>query len=261
MGALHDGHLALIRAAAAECDEVVVSIFVNPTQFDDVGDLLAYPRDEAGDIESARRAGARTVFVPGADEVYPPGLATSVHVGGVSERWEGEARGASHFDGVALVVCKLLLMVGPAVAWFGQKDIQQVAVVQRLVADLNIPVDVRVVPTVRDPDGLALSSRNVRLDREERVAALALSGSLREVALAAAAGERDARRLSERGRAMLEESGVATEYWAIVDPQTFEPLERLGGGEALAIVAGRVGDVRLIDNATIPSSADRVPQD
>lgn len=251
MGALHDGHLALIRAAAGQCDDVVVWIFVNPTQFNDPGDLKAYPRDEQRDIQLAEAAGATVVFAPEPHEVYPEGFATSIHIGGVTQRWEGESRGASHFDGVAVVVCKMLLMVTPDAAWFGQKDAQQVAVVRRLVCDLNIDVDIRTIATVRDVDGLALSSRNARLSPEERVTALGISRSLRDIAARVTDGETDAASLADRGRTLAAESGVAVEYWGIVDPGTFEPLERVGDDEALAIVAGRVGDVRLIDNITL----------
>lgn len=254
MGALHDGHLSLIRSAAGACDDVIVSIFVNPTQFDDAGDLQAYPRDEAHDLHLAAATGADVAFVPDSAEVYPPGFATSVRVSGVSERWEGESRGASHFDGVAVVVSKLLLMVMPDAAWFGQKDAQQIAVVRRLVTDLNIDVEILAGPTVRDADGLALSSRNTRLSADERDTALAISRSLRSVVTRADEGEVDAAALAEQGRAISQEAGVAIEYWAIVDPATFEPIDRVGEDAALAIVAGRVGAVRLIDNMTLPAA-------
>ncbi|WP_198671611.1 pantoate--beta-alanine ligase, partial [Desertihabitans aurantiacus] len=173
MGALHEGHLALVRAAAAGADVVVMSLFVNPTQFNDAGDLAAYPRDETRDAELADGAGVDVLFAPAVEEVYPTGFATTISVGGVSERLEGAHR-PGHFDGVALVVTKLFGMVRPDVAWFGQKDAQQVAVVRRVVADLDLGVRIETVPTVREPDGLALSSRNVRLGAEDRVRALAL---------------------------------------------------------------------------------------
>ncbi|GAA3907851.1 pantoate--beta-alanine ligase [Microbacterium invictum] len=253
MGALHEGHLSLIRSASGACDDVIVSVFVNPTQFNDAGDLQAYPRDEEHDIRLASDAGADVAFVPDRAEMYPPGFATSIHVGGVSERWEGESRGASHFDGVAVVVSKLLLMVMPDAAWFGQKDAQQVAVVRRLVSDLNVDSEIFAGPTVRDSDGLALSSRNTRLSAEERVTALGISRSLRSVVARADDGEVDAGVLADHGRAIAQDAGVDVEYWAIVDPATFEPVERVGEKVALAIVAGRVGSVRLIDNMTIPA--------
>jgi pantoate--beta-alanine ligase len=250
MGALHEGHLALIRTAAEENDEVVVSIFVNPTQFNDAADLDAYPRTEDRDLELAKAAGATLLFVPSAAEMYPAGFATSVHVGGVSERWEGATRGASHFDGVALIVTKLLVSVWAETAYFGQKDAQQVAVVRRLAADLNLPTRIAALPTVRDADGLALSSRNARLNADERDAALSLNRSLQRARDLVAAGERDTALLeAEAGRILLD-AGAGIEYWAIVDPSTFEPLPEVVPG-ALAIVAARVGPVRLIDNAPL----------
>ena len=252
MGALHEGHLSLIRAAAAECDQVVVSIFVNPAQFNDPGDLDAYPRTEEEDVRLATEAGATVIFAPGPEEVYPPGFVTSVRVGGVSEPWEGAARGASHFDGVALVVAKLFGMVTPDLAWFGQKDAQQVAVVRRLVADLNIPTEIRVAPTVREPDGLAMSSRNVRLSAADREVALSLSRGLRTVADRVGSRESDAQALAALGRSVIEDAGGRVEYFAIVDPVTFAELDRAGDRAALAIVAAQVGGVRLIDNWELP---------
>lgn len=252
MGALHEGHLSLIRAAAAECDQVVVTIFVNPAQFNDPGDLDAYPRTETADVRLATEAGATVVFAPAPEEVYPPGFVTGIRVGGVSEPWEGAARGASHFDGVALVVAKLFGMVTPDLAWFGQKDAQQVAVVRRLVADLNIPTEIRVAPTVRDPDGLAMSSRNVRLSPADREVALSLSRALRLVAERTAAGETEGRALTRAGLGVIEEAGAEVEYFAIVDPARFTELDRVGDRDALAIVAARVGEVRLIDNWELP---------
>ena len=250
MGALHDGHLALIRTAAAENDEVVVSIFVNPTQFTDAADLDAYPRTEDRDVELAEGAGATLLFIPSATEMYPAGFATSVHVGGVSELWEGASRGASHFDGVALVVTKLLVSVWADTAYFGQKDAQQVAVVRRLAADLNLPTAVTALPTVRDPDGLALSSRNARLSSADREAALSLSRSLQRARDLVAAGERDTALLEAEARRILRDAGAGIEYWAVVDPASFEPLAEVVAG-ALGIVAARVGPVRLIDNAPL----------
>lgn len=251
MGALHDGHLELIREAAAVSEEVVVSVFVNPTQFNDPGDLDAYPRDLDADVALASDAGATIVFAPTAAEVYPNGFSTSIHVSGVTERWEGASRGASHFDGVATVVAKLFTIVGADAAWFGQKDAQQVAVVRRLVADLDIPIVVHAVPTVRDASGLALSSRNVRLTDGERAQALALSRSLIGARSAVDAGERDASALAGAALEVLASAGIAPEYWAIVDPATFEPLPVIDR-DALAIVAAFVGDVRLIDNLPLP---------
>jgi pantoate--beta-alanine ligase len=254
MGALHEGHLSLIRHARAHCDVVVVSLFVNPAQFNEQGDLDRYPRDERRDGELAAAAGADLLFAPTVEEVYPPGFATSVEVLGVSERLEGESRGAEHFRGVATVVTKLLLMALPDVAYFGRKDAQQVVVIRRLVADLNIPVSVEALPTVRDPDGLAMSSRNALLAPQQRERALALSRALDDVRRLAESGERSAQALLAAGHETLQDAGVALDYLALVDPDTFEPLERLEG-PALLAVAARVGQVRLIDNVTLEPSA------
>ena len=247
MGALHEGHLGLIRAASLASDIVIVSVFVNPTQFTDPADLDAYPRTLDRDVELAASAGADVVFAPSGAEVYPRGFATSIRVTGVTERWEGAARGASHFDGVATVVAKLFTMTAPDAAWFGQKDAQQVAVVRRLVADLDLPVAIRTVATVRAPDGLALSSRNARLSDADRTRALALHASLADARAAVAQGVTDTRALAEAARGVLAAAGIDSEYWAIVDAATFEPLDAVRDG-ALAIVAARVSDVRLIDN-------------
>ena len=178
MGALHEGHLSLVRHARATCDVVVVSLFVNPAQFNEASDLAAYPRDEERDAALAAETGADLLFAPAPGEVYPPGFATTVHVSGLTETLEGESRGVSHFDGVATVVTKLLNMVGPDVAFFGQKDAQQALVIRALVRDLDLPVRIEVCPTVREPDGLALSSRNVHLRGADRERALALRDAL-----------------------------------------------------------------------------------
>ena len=251
MGALHDGHLSLIRAARAAVDTVVTSVFVNPTQFNDTRDLEAYPRDEARDADLAASAGTDVLFVPSPAEMYPDGYATTISVRGVSEPLEGAHRGAVHFDGVATVVAKLLIAVAPDVAYFGQKDAQQVAVVRRLVADLGLPVEIAVAPIVRDPDGLAMSSRNVRLSAADRPRALALKAGLDAVAAAVnqGAAARDAER---RGADVMRQQGVDPEYLALVDPATFAPADDLTR-PTLAVVATHVGDVRLIDNLTIPA--------
>lgn len=249
MGALHDGHLSLIRQAGADGSFVVVSVFVNPTQFNDPADLDRYPRDVDTDVALAGSAGADVVFTPDVREVYPDGFSTSIRVTGVSERWEGATRGASHFDGVALVVSKLFIMVGPDSAWFGRKDAQQIAVVTRAAADLNLPVTVRSGDTVRDRDGLALSSRNAQLTAADREAALSLIRSLTAARAAVAAGTSDVADLVSVARATLVSAGAVPEYWAVVDPETFEPLEKVDpSAPALAIVAAKVGEVRLIDN-------------
>lgn len=249
MGALHAGHDALIRAARAASDEVVVSLFVNPTQFNDPSDLAAYPRDEAADAARAAELGVDVLFAPEADTMYPPGFATTVTVGGLTDVLEGEKRGPGHFAGVCTVVTKLLNIVAPDVAWFGQKDAQQVAVVKRMVRDLDLPVRIEVVPTVREPDGLALSSRNVLLDGQDRARALALSRALAAAENAVAAGERDAAAVLAAARAALD--GLQPEYLALVDPETFAPLATLDGRPALVAVAARVGRVRLIDNTLL----------
>ncbi|MCP9488979.1 MAG: pantoate--beta-alanine ligase [Solirubrobacteraceae bacterium MAG38_C4-C5] len=250
MGALHEGHLCLIAAARAACDVVVVSLFVNPRQFDDAADLAAYPRDEARDAELAADAGTDLLFAPAAQELYPAGFATTVGVCGVAEPLEGAHRGAAHFDGVATVVTKLLNAAGPDVAFFGAKDAQQVAVVRRLVADLAIPVRIETVPTVREPDGLALSSRNVRLAPGDRPRAPALHAALTAAQAAVDVGEREPAAVVAAGRVAMAGLDVEPEYLELVDPITFAPVAALDG-EVLAVVAATVGGVRLTDNRTL----------
>jgi pantoate--beta-alanine ligase len=259
MGALHEGHLSLIRAARGENDVVVVSLFVNPAQFDEQGDLAAYPRDEAGDARKAADAGADILFAPPVEEVYPPGFATTVRVGGVTEPLEGRHRGAGHFEGVATVVCKLLNMAQPDVAYFGQKDAQQAAVIRRLVTDLDIPVRIAIQPTVREPDGLALSSRNVHLHGADRDRALALKRALDAAASAVAAGERDPDAVARAGRAAMAALGVEPEYLALVRPDDLQPVDRIAG-DVLVAVAARVGPTRLIDNTILHSPNGATPQ-
>jgi len=248
MGALHEGHLSLIRRARAACDQVVVTLFVNPAQFNDSADLAAYPRDEQHDAALAAEAGADILFAPTPGEVYPLGFATTVTVDEISAPLEGEQRGAAHFAGVATVVTKLLNMAQPDVAFFGQKDAQQVAVIRRVVRDLDIPVRIEVGETIREPDGLALSSRNVRLDDADRPRALALRRGLDAVRACHAAGERDATILTAIGRAAMAELDVEPEYLELVAPDTFAPVHSVGEQPVLVAVAARVGDVRLIDN-------------
>jgi len=250
MGALHEGHLSLIRAARAENDVVVVSLFVNPAQFDEAADLAAYPRDEARDAVAAEAAGADLLFAPPADEVYPPGFSTTVRVAGLTEHLEGEHRGTAHFEGVATVVCKLLNMVGPDTAYFGQKDAQQAAVVRHLVRDLDIPARIAVCPTVREPDGLALSSRNVHLKGADRERAVALAKALEAAKHAVDAGERDAAVVAAAGRAAMARLGVEPEYFALVTPDDLLPVQRINGA-VLVAVAARVGTTRLIDNTIL----------
>jgi pantoate--beta-alanine ligase len=261
MGALHEGHLSLIRRARAQCDRVVVSLFVNPSQFNERVDLEHYPRPEERDADLAARAGADVLFAPSVEEVYPPGFATTVEVLGVTDGLEGVARGAQHFRGVTTVVTKLLCMAMPEVAYFGQKDAQQVVVIRRLVSDLNLPVRIEVCPTVREPDGLAMSSRNALLSSDERSRALALSAALNAVSERAATGERSAGALLEAAHEAMLSFDVEPEYLALVDPDTLEPRETLAP-ETLLAVAARIGDVRLIDNAIlhpIDTSTSRQP--
>jgi pantoate--beta-alanine ligase len=253
MGALHAGHLSLIRHTRATCDEVVVSLFVNPSQFNDAGDLAAYPRDEARDAAAAADAGADVLFAPPESEVYPPGYATTVHVDGLTEPLEGVERGVGHFDAVTTVVTKLLNMVGPDVAFFGQKDAQQAIVVRKLVRDLDLPVRIEVRPTVREPDGLALSSRNVHLRGDDRERALALHDALRAAEASLAAGERDAASLRAAALDAMHARGVEPEYLELVRTDDLQPVTRVEG-DALLAVAARVGGTRLIDNTILRSN-------
>lgn len=250
MGALHGGHLSLIAKARAECDVVVVSLFVNPSQFDERGDLDRYPRQEDRDRDLAEQVGADLLFAPTPEEVYPAGFATSVEVLSLTDRLEGAARGASHFRGVTTVVTKLLNMVAPDSAYFGQKDAQQVIVIRRLVEDLNLPVRIEACPTVRDPDGLALSSRNAHLSPEERSRAVGLYAALSAATTTASGGERVGERLLQVARRALAPFDVELEYLALVDPATLEPVAQLEE-PALLAVAARVGSTRLIDNVAL----------
>jgi pantoate--beta-alanine ligase len=250
MGALHDGHLALVRAARRECDLVVVSLFVNPAQFNERADLERYPRNEARDAELAAHAGADLLFAPPLREVYPERFATSVEVLGITDVLEGASRGSEHFRGVTTVVAKLLGMAQPDRAYFGQKDAQQLVVIRRLVADLDLPVLVRAIPTVREPDGLALSSRNALLDPAARERARGLSEALRAAEELAAGGETDAETLLAAAGEALAQRGLTPAYMALVDPETLQPLARLEH-EGLLAIAARVGGVRLIDNTTL----------
>lgn len=251
MGAFHEGHLSLMRRARANCDLVVVSLFVNPAQFNDPTDLDAYPRDEQRDAARAAEVGVDLLFAPAADEIYPKDFATCVSVGAVGETLEGSHRGPQHFNGVSTVVLKLLNIVGPDAAYFGQKDAQQAAVVKRLVRDLDVPVSVDVCPTVRAPDGLALSSRNVRLSRGEREQAPALYRSLSAAEKVIAGGESDPAVAAEVARQVLSASGIEPDYFELVDPETFAPVRAFEGDAVLAVVAASLESVRLIDNLFI----------
>lgn len=251
MGAFHDGHLSLMRRARADCDLMVVSLFVNPTQFNDPRDLDAYPRDEQRDAALAADVGVDLLFAPAADEVYTNDFATYVSVGAVGETLEGTHRGPQHFNGVSTVVLKLLNIVGPDAVYFGQKDAQQTAVVKRLVRDLDVPVSVEVCPTVRAPDGLALSSRNVRLSPFEREQATALYRSLTAAENVIAGGERSPAVAAEAARQVLSASGIEPDYFELVDSETFAPVRAFKGDEVLAVVAASLEGVRLIDNLII----------
>jgi pantoate--beta-alanine ligase len=250
MGALHEGHLSLLEAAREQCDVVVMSLFVNPTQFAGGEDLDSYPRDEQADAALARGAGVDLLFAPPAEEMYPPAFATSVIVHGVSETLEGAARGAGHFEGVATVVTKLLNIVAPDVAYFGQKDAQQAVVIKRLVADLDMPVRIVVCPTVREADGLARSSRNVYLTADERAHAVGLSRALEHAAALIAAGERDSSTTATAARRALAAYEIEPEYLDIVDPVTLADVAEIDG-PVLVAVAAKVGRARLIDNVLV----------
>ena len=256
MGALHDGHLQLARRARAENDVVVMSIFVNPTQFNDPADLNAYPRDEQADTELAASAGVDLLFMPAAAEVYPPGFSATVQLhGAIVETLEGARRGVGHFQGVTTVVSKLLGMAQPDRAYFGQKDAQQARVVRALVADLNIDTQIVTVPTVREPDGLAMSSRNRRLNPVDRERAVAVSASLLAAQAAVRAGERDAAEVLGAAAEVLAGRGIEPEYLALVDAETFLPVEVLGASPAILAVAADLGGTRLIDNMPIEPPA------
>jgi pantoate--beta-alanine ligase len=251
MGALHAGHLALVAEAKARADRVVATIFVNPLQFGANEDLDAYPRQEARDIELLEGAGCDLLWLPPASEMYPPGFATTVSVSGVSERWDGAAR-PGHFDGVATVVAKLFASVRPDLAIFGEKDFQQLAVIRRMKADLGLGVEIVGAGTVRDSDGLALSSRNAYLSDDERQRALALPRALEQARDAILGGEPVVQAL-DAARAALTEAGFGpVDYVALVDAATLEPIER-PAGEMRLIAAARIGKTRLIDNLSVIS--------
>ncbi|HWC86177.1 MAG TPA: pantoate--beta-alanine ligase [Solirubrobacteraceae bacterium] len=256
MGAFHEGHLSLMRRAREECDVLVVSLFVNPTQFDRPDDLSRYPREEAADASIASELGVDYLFAPAVSEMYPQGFATTVSVRGMTETLEGAHRGRGHFDGVATVVTKLLNIVGPDVAYFGQKDAQQALVIARLVRDLDLPVRIEVCPTVREPDGLALSSRNALLSAGERPRALALSRALAGAQAAVALGERDAAKVAGAARTQMTSDGVEPEYFELVSPDTLAPV-RMIDGDVLAVVAAHVGTTRLIDNQILVTNGRR----
>lgn len=253
MGAFHDGHLSLMRRARAENDLVVVSLFVNPTQFSANEDLASYPRDEETDAALASDAGADILFAPSLGEMYPEGFATSIHVSGITEVMCGAHRGPGHFDGVATVVAKLFQIIMPDAAYFGQKDAQQVLVIRRVVRDLQIPVRVVACPIVREPDGLAMSSRNVYLDAASRQRATALNRALDAAEAVVAGGETRAGAVLEAARAVLTTAGVEPEYLDLRSPHDLREIDAVDGAALLALAA-RVGPARLIDNRILEST-------
>ena len=249
MGALHAGHVALVAEAKRRADKVAASIFVNPAQFGEGENFGRYPRREEQDAAMLDAAGCDLLWAPSVHDIYPDGFATSVHVTGVSERWEGEAR-PGHFDGVATVVAKLLLSVRPDVALFGEKDFQQLAVIRRMVADLNIPVEIVGVPTVREADGLALSSRNAYLSAEERKRAIALPNALNAASETIRGGTPVASALRQAKQSLVDAGFLRIDYLVLVDASTLEPLDA-PRHEMRLIAAAVIGATRLIDNLAI----------
>ncbi len=251
MGALHQGHLSLVRAAKASCDAVAASIFVNPTQFGPTEDLAKYPRSFERDCELLEKEGVELLFAPSAEEMYPAGAVTWVTVEGLSGKLDGRSR-PGHFRGVTTVLAKLFHIVEPDAAFFGQKDAAQVAIVRRMVLDLNFPVEIVACPIVREPDGLAMSSRNAYLDAQQRTHALVLHRSLVRVQKSWEAGERNAAKLVAAAQEeFAEEKSARLDYFEIVDPDNLNPVESVSAG-ALAAVAAFVGKTRLIDNILLP---------
>lgn len=256
MGALHAGHLSLVSAACQRADYVIVSVFVNPTQFGPGEDYESYPRDLQHDMELLGAEGANAVFAPSAAEMYAPGASVTVDPGPLGSLWEGATR-PTHFAGVCTVVSKLFAVVQPDLAFFGEKDYQQLQIVKRLARDLDFPVRVVGCPIVREPDGLALSSRNVYLSPAERTAATVLYRALRTAETLALDGERDARVLAEAMHGTIAEELLATlDYADVVDALSLEPARTLGGAPARAIVAARVGRTRLIDNLALATGGE-----
>ena len=253
MGALHQGHMALVEAARAECDRIVASIFVNPKQFAPTEDLGSYPRREAADLEMLRSAGVDLVFIPAVDEMYPPDFATLVRVGGLTEGLCGAHR-AGHFDGVTTVVTKLLIQALPDTAYFGEKDYQQLTVVRRLARDLDLPVRIAGVPTVREPDGLALSSRNVYLSAEERRIAPNLARVLRSIAAVLAQDPNAVAQEIAHGSAALQQAGFAVEYLEIREAESLAVTSEVTASSRV-FAAVRLGTTRLIDNMPIAPAA------
>jgi pantoate--beta-alanine ligase len=250
MGALHEGHLALVRAARAQCDAVAVSIFVNPTQFGPSEDLSKYPRQFDRDCRLLEKEGVEILFAPTVEEIYPHGAVTWVLVEGLSEKLDGRSR-PGHFRGVTTIVAKLFHIIEPEAAFFGQKDAAQLAVIRRMVRDLNFPVEIVACPIVREADGLAMSSRNAYLNREERAQALVLQRSLQQTQRKFQAGERIAAKLISTGKEVfVGEPQVVLDYFEIVNPDTLDPVEQISQ-ETLVAVAAYVGSTRLIDNIVL----------
>jgi pantoate--beta-alanine ligase len=252
MGALHEGHLSLIRHARADCDTVCVSVFVNPAQFAAGEDFGVYPRDPAGDGRLCAEAGVDVLFCPTQEAVYPPGFDTAVEVGGLTEVLCGDPsrRGPGHFRGVTTVVAKLFNMVGPDVAYFGSKDAQQALVIKKLVSDLNFPVQITVCPTVREPDGLALSSRNAYLSEAQRERAAGLNRALASAERAVAEGRRSAEEVLSTASAELARAGIEPEYLELRSADDLSPVDAVNGSALLA-VAAHIGGTRLIDNTIL----------
>ncbi|MBN2474982.1 MAG: pantoate--beta-alanine ligase [Pirellulales bacterium] len=258
MGALHEGHLSLVRASKSECDCTVVSIFVNPSQFGPGEDFQRYPRTLQADLDALAGCGAELVFAPAGEDVYRPGHATWVEPGGVAEPLEGRCR-PGHFRGVATVVLKLLNMVAPDVAYFGQKDYQQATVVRHMVEDLDVPTQIRVCPIVREPDGLAMSSRNAYLSPAARARSLVLWQSLQLAATLVDEGERGAETIVRQMRQrILTAEDARIDYVALVDPESLEPVEEIVG-RTLAVLAVKIENTRLIDNCLLQPPGPRAP--
>jgi pantoate--beta-alanine ligase len=259
MGHLHEGHLSLVRAARERCEVVVLSVFVNPTQFGPGEDLESYPRDLDRDARLAEAAGVDLLYAPAVGEVYPDGFRSAVVVEGLTEVLCGDprSRGPEHFRGVTTVVAKLFNSVGPDVAFFGQKDAQQAIVISRMARDLDFPVEIEVLPTVREDDGLALSSRNAYLEPDERQRAPALSRALQAAHATAETGDADLGEVLGAARAVLAESGVEPEYLEARDASDLSPVDSFNGRPVLVAVAARLGGARLIDNVVIEPRGDR----
>jgi pantoate--beta-alanine ligase len=250
MGALHEGHFSLIRAARKDNDLTAVSIFVNPAQFGPSEDLKKYPRNLAADLEKCRQEKVDVVFYPDAKQMYPKDYSTYVSVEGLSDLLCGTAR-PGHFKGVATVVTKLFNIVAPTTAYFGQKDAQQSVIIKRMVKDLNLPVAIKVMPTVREKDGLALSSRNTYLNKKDRIDATALNQSLNLAKLLVSGGLRDTRRIIERMHQLIaRKSSAKVEYISIVNSETLKPVKKISGS-CLVALAARIGKTRLIDNLIV----------